>query len=92
MKKLVIKYHTQDQKLNVLTVLVELDFYKDMFKNGSEKQKCEYARWLISKSGWFTIGNIPKNQIKSFEIEGFTLLEYGDLKWKDGIILELISD
>lgn len=92
MKKLFIKYQTQDHKLYRLTVLVELDFYKDMFQNGSEKQKCEYARWLISKSGWFTIGNIPKNHIKSFEIEGFILLEFGNSKWKDGITLEYISD
>lgn len=92
MKKLSIKYQTQDHKLYRLTVLVELDFYKDMFQNGSEKQKCEYARWLISKSGWFTIGNIPKNHIKSFEIEGFILLEFGNSKWKDGITFEYISD
>lgn len=92
MKRVEINYYTEDHNLNSLSVLVERDIYKNMFKNGSEKKKCEYARWLISKSGWFTIGNIPKNHIISFEIEGFTLLELGNSKWKDGVDLEPISD
>ena len=91
MKQIVIKYNTS-ANLNNLTALVESEIYEEMFKYGTLKQRCEYARWLISNSGWFTCGNIPKEFIISFEIEGIKLLELGSPKWKDGVDLDLISD
>ena len=47
---------------------------------------------LYQNQDGLQLGISLKNHIKSFEIEGFTLLEFGNSKWKDGIALEYISD
>jgi len=83
MKEIKINY-VSFKKDSKLSVLVDAALFQKMYTNGSLKQKCDYARWLVSNSGWFNPNEFSSYKVEHFEIEGINLLDFANLKWLDG--------
>ena len=83
MKNIRINY-VSFKKDSKLSVLVDEELFQKMYTNGSLKQKCDYARWLVSNSGWFNPNEFSSYKVEHFEIEGINLLDFTNSKWLDG--------